>query len=104
MKKIKISEVYTDCPGGRLKIHGKWSGEEFREKHLETLFEQDSKEDILIDLDGTFGYPPSFLEETFGGLVRKYGYEIVYSRFKFISKEEPDLITEIHNYMDEARK
>ena len=104
MIKIKIADIFTDCPGGRLRIHGKWSGEEFREKYLEKYFENSNGESIEIDLDGTFGYPPSFLEETFGGLVRKYGYDKVQPRLIFISEEEIDLETEIQNYMSEAKK
>ena len=37
-------------------------------KFLEAI---DSKKILTVDLDGGYGYGSSFLEESFGGLVRK---------------------------------
>jgi hypothetical protein len=56
------------------KKEGQYSGEEFRNSVLQPKFEYAKNEGIKIkiDLDGTFGYGTSFLEEVFGGLARKY--------------------------------
>ena len=56
-------------------------------------------EKIIIDLDGTYGYPPSFLEEAFGGLVRAYPAEDFSQIFEFITFDEPELKERIANYI-----
>lgn len=102
MEEINIAIDYSDSPGGRFRSKGPKSGEEFREEFLEKYFNSDHKEKIVINLDGTFGYAPSFLEETFGGLVRKFGYERVSNKFEFISEENPQYTKKIEKYMMEA--
>jgi hypothetical protein len=100
MKIINIANDYTDSPGGRFRTDGDYSGEDFRETILVPSFE--SGEDLLIDLDGTYGCATSFLEEAFGGLARKYSTKEVLSRIKFKSEEEPHLIAEITKYIKHA--
>lgn len=103
--KINISKDFTPTPGGRYIKDGPFSGEEFREKFLEKFFnDRNFKGEIEIILDGTYGYATSFLEETFGGLSRKYGKDIVKSKIKLISNDEPSLITEISNYIEGKHK
>ena len=101
---INIAKDFTDAPGGRYKSDGKFSGEEFRLKYLEPALKEENNKEITINLDGTFGFPPSFLEEAFGGLARIKGIkkEDILKRLKFISNEEPFLITKIHQYIKEA--
>lgn len=101
---INIAKDFTDAPGGRYISDGKFSGEEFRQKYLEPAFKK-GNEEIIINLDGTFGFPPSFLEEAFGGLARIEGIkkEDILKRLKFISNEEPFLITKICQYIEEAK-
>lgn len=71
MKTISIAKDFTPYPGGRYRKHGKGSGQEFRERFLVPLLKAGGE--ARIELDGASGYPPSFLEEAFGGLVRE-GY------------------------------
>lgn len=97
MEVIKISEVFSDSPGGRLIIDGKYSGEEFRQKHLEPCVLAGVP--FLVDLDGTFGYATSFLDEAFGGLARKYTKAIVLGLINFKSDEDPELIDRITGYI-----
>lgn len=73
MQTISIARDYTPYPGGRYRKNGKGSGQEFREEYLVPIFQENRT--ATIDLDGASGYPPSFLEEAFGGLVRK-GYSV----------------------------
>ena len=101
---ISIAKDFTDTPGGRYKKDGPYSGEEFREKLLEPLFQTNSSEKIIINLDGVEGYSTAFLEEAFGGLARIFGKKIVKKRLEFISIEEPLLKEEIKNYIEKAPK
>ena len=71
LKKIRVSSDFSDTPGGRFKVDGPYSGEEFREKLLIPALENHSK--VIIDFDGGEGYGSSFLEESFGGAVAKKG-------------------------------
>lgn len=70
-KLISVSEDFSRTPAGRFPDDGAYCGENFREHLLApALREHDIVEVIL---DGTRGYGSSFLEEAFGGLIRK-GY------------------------------
>lgn len=100
---IKISTEYTKTPGGRLKSEGEFSGEEFREKILYPAFLEviRTSATLTVDLDGGYGYGPSFLEEAFGGLARITKDSRVLS-ITIISNEEPRLVEDIRSYMEEA--
>lgn len=68
-----IAKQYTKLPGTR--DRGPHSGKDFREKVLKELVTKAISEEakFVIDLAGTHGFAPSFLEESFGGLIRE-GY------------------------------
>jgi hypothetical protein len=104
--KIKIAIDFSKAPGPRLREEGKHSGQEFREEILYPKVRDaiDTHTKIIIDLDGTFGYGTSFLEEAFGGLIRnnKIPKESLAATIIFVSSEEPDLIEEILAYMQQA--
>ena len=105
MKTIKVRE-FTEFPGPRFKKLGPFSGEEFRETILEPAIKE-SGTNIQIDLDGTFGYGSSFLEEAFGGLVR--GRVINEAQAKelcnhIVSEEDPSLAEEVKSYLLDATK
>ena len=56
-------------------------------------------EPVTIELDGVRGFGSSFLEEAFGGLVRKgYSPESVLSTFTLRSSD-PSLVAEIEDYV-----
>lgn len=107
MKTINIAQEYTITPGARYITDGEFSGQDFREKFLEPVFLDDSPAKVLVILDGTMGYATSFLEESFGGLVRKLGNKFtnkaIFDKFEFISNEEPACIEEIKKYIMEAK-
>jgi len=66
---VRIARDFSKFPGGRYRKTGDFSGQEFRE---DVLHKHLRKGDTLkVILDGVDGYPPSFLEEAFGGLVRE---------------------------------
>lgn len=98
--RIKITEIFSKTLGARHMIDGPHSGEEFRKTHLEPKFKSLGKgEKLLIDFDGTYGYPPSFLDEAFGGLARIFGSKEVLDKLEFKSDEEPSLIDEVIGYI-----
>lgn len=68
-----ISKEYTRFPGPRFKDDGPNSGEDFRERILVPRLTSVQKQGdrFIVILDGARGYTASFLEEAFGGLVRK---------------------------------
>lgn len=70
---IEVVKDFTDTPGARYKSQGSFSGEEFRDEILYPKFMESLKENktLTVNLDGGYGYGSSFLEETFGGLVRR---------------------------------
>jgi hypothetical protein len=97
---------FSSCPGPRYIVEGEYSGEQYRKEILEPRLREciQNKAPLTVDLDGTAGYGTSFLEEAFGGLIRKC--EIELSEIKNVlilkSDEEPYLIEDIENYMKEA--
>lgn len=103
---IKISTDFSETPGARLRNEGKFSGEEFRDDYLREKYEtaKSTNEKLIIDFDGGYGYPTSFLEEAFGGLARIYPPSDVLDVLEFISNDEPALIGEVKNYILNARE
>ena len=69
---INIARDFTAFPRGRTPADGKGNGTTFREKFLLPVMKNGSRAEVI--LDGAYGYPASFLEEAFGGLVEKEGY------------------------------
>jgi hypothetical protein len=106
--KLKISSEFARAPGPRHISEGKHSGELFRKKHLLPQLEKALESNVLleVDLDGTAGYGTSFLEESFGGLIREdgYSYKDLKQTMRFKSIEEPALLDEIDEYMQDAEQ
>ena len=102
---INIANGYTKTPGGRFKSEGDFSGEDFRDSILIPKYLEAVKQNQLlcINLDGGYGYGSSFLEEAFGGLVRKIN-KVDISVINIISDEEPQLKLDIMKYLKDALK
>ena len=82
---IHIAQDYTHFPIGRFRRHGIGSGEQFREEFLIPALKNGKS--ISVVLDGTSGYPSSFLEEAFGGLVRSgFEYDDLSRRLKLVAE------------------
>lgn len=74
---INIGNDFSETPAGRYSPeHGEYTGERFRNDFLIPLLKKHGN--LAVELDDTEGYPASFLEEAFGGLVRH----------EFFTKEE----------------
>lgn len=103
MNKLSIKQDFSETPGPRYIFEGEYSGELFLKTVLLSRVNEaiKTKNKLLIDLDGTAGYGTSFLEESFGGLIRLHKVNL--NNFKkFIelkSDEETYLITDIKEYM-----
>jgi hypothetical protein len=98
---INVAKDYTRYPAGRFARHGATSGEGFREQHLVPAVR--SGERFAVELDGTIGYGSSFLEEAFGGLVRRLRVapDELLARMELRS-EDRSLIAEVQEYIRDA--
>ena len=83
MTTINIAEDYTRFPGGRYPEDGKGNGTNFRKRFLVPVLQRHDR--AVVVLDGAAGYPSSFLDEAFAGLVRIEGFtaEQVLTAFDF---------------------
>jgi hypothetical protein len=105
---LKIARDYSPNPGPRYIKEGENSGELFRQTKLLPAFKQavsDNKK-LIVDLDGTAGYGTSFLEESFGGLIREenISYETIVRTLEIISDEEEFLKDDINHYLKDAHE
>ena len=102
MKKISIANDFSVFPGGREPIDGPFSGQEFRDNILMPIF--DKNDVVIINFDNVRGYGSSFLEESFGGLIRKgINKDRIFSLLRFESSKE-SVIEEVKKYINDAAK
>jgi hypothetical protein len=101
-KKIDVAKDFSTEPYGRYLSDGDSNGTKFREDFVVPALAQNNQ--VIITLDGAEGYGSSFLEETFGGLVRENGFSPsqLRERLVIVSEEDPSLIAEIWEYVDTA--
>ncbi len=104
MRILKISEDFSDTPGGRSRKEGEYSGEEFRDVVLAPIYKEclANGEILCIDFDDCFGFGTSFLEEAFGGLVREYKYKDVWNHIKLIANDDETILENIQKYIKAA--
>ena len=104
---INIKEDFSPTPGPRYIKEGDFSGELFRKEILFPRVSEAIKKDIPfeVNLDGTAGYGTSFLEESFGGLIRvnHLSYDKIISLMHLVSFEEEYLIDDIKEYLKDAK-
>ena len=86
--RINIAKDFGIVLGGRWIRLGPCSGEEFYIKKLEPSFLNAKKNNtkLYIELDGTKGYPSSFLDQSFGELARRHGVSEVRNTIIFETK------------------
>lgn len=102
---IKIADEFSTKPGVREQIEGDFPGEEFLEKLLLPRFKEaiQSSVKLEVDLDDVAGYATSFLEASFGGLVREFkAKKIVVENLIIIANDDPFLEEDIRDYIDKA--
>lgn len=101
---IKVAE-WTKTPGPRNTEQGHFSAELFWQQRLGEAAERvfSSGGTLTIDLDGVAGYGASFLEETFGGLARKYGTDEVTKHLKIVCTEDRYTLEDAWGYVRNPR-
>jgi hypothetical protein len=102
---LRVRE-FSKTPGPRSPSEGEYSGETFLADWLLPRFIKAREGDtrLLVDLDGVAGYASSFLEAAFGGLARKFGAKEVRAHLDLKSEEDPYLIEEVFQDIDEANE
>ena len=101
MIEIWIAKDFSRFPAGRFRSDGPFSGEAFREDHLVPAFTHSKP--VTIHLDGVEGYPSSFLDEAFGGLVRKEKLSIAMLRKHLtLLTADPAYEEEIWDYIERS--
>jgi len=83
---------FSQFPAGRTRRDGPFSAERFRDDVLVPALRGaiESNSRVVVKLDGVLGYSSSFLEETFGGLIRLRLFRPdVLRRALVISAEDP---------------
>ncbi len=91
MVKISIARDFSKNPGARHNEDGNHSGEAFFNNILLPKFEEAEKSDVKleVDLNGLYGFPSSFVSESFGKLSILKGADQVNARIVFVSDENP---------------
>lgn len=107
MMKFSVAKDFSRTPSARTEEEGKHPGMKLR-KLLVPLLEEciRNNDKIEINLDGTAGYGTSFLEETFGGLIRNEKFKIsdLKNILSFKTEDEPELKDEIWDYIEDAHR
>ncbi len=84
---INVVKQFSPRPFGRYKADAQGrSGEEFREEWLNKPL-RDGK-DVVVDLSGYNRYGASFIDEAFGGLVRKSQFDVAFLKKHLTIKHE----------------
>ena len=102
--RLDVARAHTSTPGGRYRRQGPGSGEDFREKHLLAALQAAEKDGVqcIVQLDGAeFGYRSGYLEEAFGGLVRRIGAAAV-QRLVVTCDDNPEAAAEARGYIADA--
>ena len=100
-QKISIAKQFSPTPAGRYTADGPFPGEKFREDVLMPALKK-TDQTVTVDLDGTAGFGSSFLEEAFGGLVRRgYPAAVLHARLNILSSH-PSYIARVWSYIDHA--
>jgi hypothetical protein len=103
MKIINIASEFSEFPVGRFYADGPDSGERFRDELLEPALRDGGIVTVL--LSGTEGYGSSFLDEAFGGVVRKLRLTQEEANARIIlqaSPEDESFVKETLGYIQDA--
>ena len=107
MMTLNIAKEFATVVGARTRDESDFSGEEFREELLIPRFEQARRKGtkLLVIFAGMKNYPTSFLEESFGGLARKFSVEEVLKvlRLGEAPSTAPYLINDVRRYICQER-
>lgn len=103
-RSIVVARDFSRSPAGRTVDDGPNSGERFREELLWPAL-KNGTDHVEVDLRGALTFGSSFLDEAFGGLVRKYRYSPKLLRQRLEILSDLDLyVAKIWSYVDDAGK
>lgn len=103
--RIQVAKQFSPTPGARYRDDGDWSGQQFREELLEPAYREVARTGgrVIVNLDDCEGFATSFLEEAFGGLVRKVGSaREVQGVVSAECADEPALVEDVEYYIAHA--
>lgn len=95
---INVAKEFTKYPGGRHRVDGRHSGEEFRETFLIPRMGDDVL--LTIDFTGVFTVAPSFIDEAFGPLMERLGQQRFDRQFHLIAEDDPELLSDFQTVRD----
>lgn len=95
--RVNIGKEFSRYPAGRYIADGPNSGERFREEFLLPRLQRN--EQVVVELDDTAGYGSSFLEEAFGGLIRRNADPKKVLQLLTLETEDESLKQEIEGYI-----
>lgn len=98
--RYEFASTFTRYPGGRLRIHGPYSGEQFRDDILMPLL--DRNDVVTIDLTGVRGFGSSFLDEAFAEAGKRLGRLDARRRLVFECTDDPALLMMIAAKIEKA--
>lgn len=104
---LVVAKEFTDTPGARDREDGDFSGQEFLEDYLSGRFEKAvvGNYKLLIDLDGLWGCPSSFVSGSFGALSMERGADLLLKHLEFKSLKNPTRVGKfIAEIKDPAKK
>lgn len=105
---LSIAKDFSRIPGARFPEEGDYSGQEFRVNYLKPKLQEalSLNTKLRVILDGTAGLGTSFLEESFGGLIRidGFSYNDIMRTIELISEEDDEYIEEINEYLLDAHE
>jgi hypothetical protein len=98
---IDIGKQFSRFPAGRTAKDGEYSGQVFLKKLIWPALKNHDR--IVIILDNALSYGSSFLEESFGGLIRDriLTRKEFDSKLEFVSSDEY-LLAELASYVNDA--
>jgi hypothetical protein len=100
---INVARDFGRYPAGRYLSDGPYSGEAFRQNLLVPALNK-AEGSIDIELDGARGLASSFLEESFGGLVRVEGFDPQSLLVRLnLHSSDLSLVEEIRDYIASSR-
>lgn len=104
MIRIKIATDFSNTPGTRYICEGSHSGEEFLYEILLPRFQEAKSKNATLEInfDDCYGYATSFLEESFGGLVREVQKKGILDNITIISRDDSSLNDLIVKYVRSA--
>ncbi|MBK3516674.1 STAS-like domain-containing protein [Carboxylicivirga marina] len=94
---VTVLNDFTEYPGLRHCKISDDSGEEFYHKVLNYAFKDalEKRTKLIVELDNTAGFAPSFIDEAFGNLVYDFTLDEVKKTLEIRSNQEPSWVDTI---------